>query len=142
MKRFLSWVVLCLGSCLVSSLTSYVVIFSNHALELIGELSAVVQVIIYFFGGTALIFLLGVPAYQGLLLSMFASDAIESSRNGTRYVVLAIIMLLLCVARVAAGVRQHMFHLDSIIMGLYYIAMVFTGQSMTNKTKRVKGCSE
>ena len=128
MKRVISWVVLYLICVLTSLLTSVVVGFGGYLFELVGELNAFLEIIIYMVGGFTFLSFLITPAYYGAILAVFASEAIKCSKKGTRYYVLAVYSLIMNVVYIVLGFANGTLPINAIIMCLHYIFLIVLGR--------------
>lgn len=129
MKRVISWVVLYLICVLTSLLTSVVVGFGGYLFELLGELNAFLEIIIYIVGGFTFLSFLITPAYYGAFLAVIASEAIKCSKKGTRYYVLAIYSLISNVVYIILGLANGTLPVSTIIMCLFYIFLIVLGKN-------------
>lgn len=109
MKRVLSWVVLFLISIVVGILTSVVIEIVVYLFTLIKELNTFLKLISYLFLGTAITSLCFVPAHYGSLLAVSVSEAIKESKEGTRYIVFATYMLIVCILNVVKAFYEGTF---------------------------------
>lgn len=138
LRRFLSWIVLYLISCLISLLTSFVVGVGFYILDLVNELSTFLKLIIYLFGGTTFLSFIFLPVYYGSFLTVSASEAVKNSRKGLRYIVFSVYMLITNIIYIIVGLTNGTFHLNSVIMCIYYILLIILGHEMSLEDKKVR----
>ena len=133
MKRFLSWIVLCLISWLISLLTSLVVGIGSYILGLINELSTFWKIVAFLFGGTAFLSFIFLPVHYGYLFAIFASETIKESKKGMRYIVFPVCMLITNIIYIIIGLTEHTFYLNTIIMCIYYILLIISGRGIARE---------
>lgn len=137
MKRFFSWIVLYLISSLTGILTSLMLSLGAYVLDLMSELSTFWRIVIYFFGGTSFLSLVFFPVYYGVFAAISASEAVKPSRRGLRYIVFSIYMLITGIIYIITGLTEGTFHLNTIIMCIYYVMILIFGKeaSLNNANK-------
>lgn len=128
MKRIISWIVLYLISCVIGILTFLVVGLCAYLLGLINELNTVLRLLVYMIGGSTFISLLFLPVRYGSFLAVVASEAIKESKKGLRYIVFSTYMLISNTIHIIAGINEHTFHIDTIIMCIYYVMLIIVGR--------------
>lgn len=129
MKRFLSWIVLIVMGYIVSLLTSLVMGLGAYIFALIDELNAFLKILIYLVGGTTLLSILIAPIYYGCMFTVPASESVKKSRKGLRYIIYSVYNLLMSVVYIILGFAQGEFRLHSLLMCIYYIAILLIGKS-------------
>lgn len=133
MRRFLSWIVLCVITLVIDIFSALVMMFGGYILDLIGKLNAFFQIIIFLTaGGTILSFLL-LPAIRGPALTVWASESISQTKNGARYVVFAVFMLICSILRIYFDILHHDFSLNLLVMCLYYILLIVCGRAAASE---------
>lgn len=124
MRRILSWVVLVLISWLVAVLTSVVIGVSVHILDLIDTLGTFLKVVIYIFGGATLLSFILLPVHYGSYAAISVSEAIKSSKKGTRYIVWSVFMIIMSIISTAIVFAKGTIQINYIIMCIYYIELI------------------
>ena len=133
MRRFLSWVVLYLASCLTSVITSISLTIGAYLFDLIDTLNVFLKIVIYIIGGSVLLSFLILPIYYGTALTIYASEAIKESKKGTRYIAFGMIMLILSLLYIFYGIAKDTFHIGCVIMSIYYIALIISGKHIVDE---------
>ena len=133
MRRLLSWFVLCIISWLVRICTTLVVLLGAYVTYLIDELNLFLKILIFLFGGSALISILFLPVFYGSGLAFTASESICESKKGTRYIVLSIIMLLSLVIGTILGFFEGRIRVDHIITCVYYISLIIASSECRDR---------
>lgn len=135
MKRFLSWVVLYLVSCVTGLFTFLVLRGGFYILTLINDLSSFWRVVIYLFGGLTFLSIIFTPIYYGSVLTVLASEAVKNSKKGVRYIVFSIYMLITSVIYTIIRMHQGSIPIVVIVMLIYYILLMIVGIKCLKNSK-------
>ena len=133
MRRFLSWVVLYLASCLTNIIMFVVLSIAAYLFGLIDTLNMFLRILIYIIGGSTLLTLIFFPIHYGSILTVSASEAIKESKKGTRYILFGIIMLVWSLFGIFYGIAKGTFHAGYIMMCIYYIMIIITGKQFLDE---------
>lgn len=133
MRRFLAWIVLCIITLIVDMLSALVMVLGGYLFDLIGELNAFLQIIIFLVAGSTILSFLILPAFYGPPLAVSASESISKTKKGTRYVALAVFMLIWSVLRISYDLTHHDFSLNLLVMCLYYILLILYGRGAVSE---------
>lgn len=93
--RFLSWVVMVICSVVIYYIAVFLIWLVTLAVGAISTLSTFLQIVIYLFGGSTLLAIIIAPLQYGGILTVSASEAVKPSRNGKRYKVFSILIIVL-----------------------------------------------
>jgi len=124
MKRVLSWLAL-IGCfflfCLVATLDSLLI---SYISSLYSQLSPFLKLVIIIIGGAFILGLTLTPIYYGAILTITWCEGIYPSVKGSRYIVMGVVVIILCVIDLVHGFRT-----SDIIVGIYGIALMIFGRS-------------
>ena len=132
MKRFLSWIVMCLISVVVSLIASLLVGLGGWLIGIISHLSVFLQILCYLVGGSTLLSLIFLPVFYGPPLTVMASEAVCPTKKGTRYKAYAILMLITYILDIIIGLNNGHFNLATIVMCIYYIVLLISSKEFAD----------
>lgn len=130
MKRFLSWVVLIACYLAFGLILNLDMMLLKYILGLYSSLGTFLKIVVLLLGGTTILGLAVAPLWYGIPLMKAASEKVYPSKNGLRYTVFGIYVIIasLCEAIMSFAIRDIFF----LILG---VALIWVGNGVRKDYK-------
>ena len=130
MRRFLSWVVLTLGSVFMCALCYTLTMLFINLLGAIEGFSTALYILILLCAGSFLIFVLLIPFILVLPALIKSSETVCPSIKGTRYIVLSVIIILNSII----NMFLYGVHIPYVYNAIFFIVMFLTYKKYLGET--------